>query len=276
MPERTRIDRIGGEWSILNQQITTCQRCPRLVEYCQGIATEKRRAYADHEYWGRPVPNFVAPSGWPRKNGRQSKNKDQQRSLLIVGLAPGAHGANRTGRMFTGDRSGDWLFRALHRGGFANQVTSVARHDGLELIDAAITAVCHCAPPGNKPLPDEIQHCREYLVRTFAICQPKVVLALGKIAWDAMTDFYRQAPEAFWTNPTVARRCQGTSFVKKPFGHGQVVRLGDRWMVGSYHPSQQNTFTKRLTEVMLDAVISQVRELAEPTSVSKRLPADPK
>lgn len=275
MSTSTHIDPSGGAWSLLNQQITTCERCPRLVEYCQGIANEKRRAYADHDYWGRPVPNFVALGGSSKKTGRQPKNKASERSLLIVGLAPGAHGANRTGRMFTGDRSGDWLFRALHRGGFATQATSVARHDGLELIDAAITAVCHCAPPGNKPLPDEIQNCREYLVRTFELSQPKVILALGKIAWDAMTHFYRHEPEAFLRSPKAATGQAHSNLVKTAFGHGQVVRLGDRWMVGSYHPSQQNTFTKRLTEAMLDAVIAQVRELAEPTSVSKLPPADP-
>lgn len=268
MSRRIRPDHSGDAWSILNQQIAACQRCPRLVEYCQSIATEKRRAYADHEYWGRPVPNFVAPHGVPLQNGRSPKKQDQERPLLIVGLAPGAHGANRTGRMFTGDRSGDWLFRALHRGGFASQATSVDRNDGLQLIGSVITAVCHCAPPDNKPLTEEVQNCREYLVRTFELCQPYVVLALGKIAWDAMTNFYRHEPKAFFHTRTEALG-QSLPTLRAAFGHGRVVRLGDRWMVGSYHPSQQNTFTKRLTEAMLDEVIAQVRELAEPNSVSK-------
>jgi uracil-DNA glycosylase family 4 len=167
------------------------------------------------------------------------------------------------------------LFRALHRGGLASQAESIDRNDGLELVDSAITAVCHCAPPDNQPHSDEIQLCREYLVRTFEICQPRVILALGKIAWDAMTAFYREAPHAFQTPLPNATVQPPKSLVKTRFGHLETVRLGDRWMVGSYHPSQQNTFTKRLTEAMLDAVIAQVRELAEWNSVSPpRQPTD--
>ncbi|MBL8853910.1 MAG: uracil-DNA glycosylase [Planctomycetaceae bacterium] len=264
-------------WAELNDEIVACERCPRLIAHCQQVAAEKRRAYEDHDYWGRPVPNLFAPIGSVDQSSHSGASKasfaptgtiETSRSVLIVGLAPGAHGANRTGRMFTGDRSGDWLFRALQRGGLASQATSVDRNDGLTLIDLAITAVCHCAPPDNKPLPEEVQNCREYLVRTFELCQPNVILALGKIAWDAMTNFYRHQPEAFLRTSTVAFG-QAPSTPKAVFGHGRVVRLGDRWMVGSYHPSQQNTFTKRLTEAMLDAVIAQVRELAEPNSVSK-------
>ncbi len=268
----------GAEaWTELNHEIVACERCPRLIEHCQQVAAEKRRAYEEQNYWGRPVPNLFSANGSIDPLSRSSSGKaasartgttETSRSVLIVGLAPGAHGANRTGRMFTGDRSGDWLFRALHRGGLASQATSVDRNDGLNLIDSAITAVCHCAPPDNKPLTEEVQNCREYLARTFELCQPQVILALGKIAWDAMTNFYRHEPEAFWRTPTAAFG-QTLPTLKAAFGHGHVVRMGDRWMVGSYHPSQQNTFTKRLTEAMLDAVIAQVRELAEPNSVSK-------
>lgn len=268
----------AGAWELLNQHITACERCPRLLEHCQRTSAEKRKSYQDHEYWGRPVPNLFSPnnqsSSSPNKTSRGSRGtpaeSDQQkadtaRRVLIVGLAPGAHGANRTGRMFTGDRSGDWLFRALYRGGFASQPTSVHRHDGLELVEAVITAVCHCAPPGNKPSREEILNCREYLVRTFELSQPKVIFALGKIAWDAMMAFYQERPQAFSRSPQpTASRSRPSG--KVAFGHGQVVRLGELWMVGSYHPSQQNTFTKRLTEAMLDTVVAQVRELADAAS----------
>lgn len=289
-------------WVRLNQVITACERCPRLREHCQRTSAEKRKSYQAHEYWGRPVPNLVSPNEPSRPpldssaRGRQAtrgasleSKAATMRRVLIVGLAPGAHGANRTGRMFTGDRSGDWLFRALHRGGLASQPNSVDRHDGLELVDAAITAVCHCAPPDNKPSREEILNCQEYLVQTFELSQPRVILALGKIAWDAMMAFYREQPESFWgcSNVTDRRSLRagrvaleaGAGPLERPmttgrsplsrkvaFGHGQVVRLGERWMVGSYHPSQQNTFTKRLTEAMLDAVVAQVRELADAAS----------
>ncbi len=216
----------------LNSQIIACERCPRLREYCREIAQTKRRAYADWEYWGRPVPNFgVAPA-----------------KLLIVGLAPAAHGANRTGRMFTGDRSGEWLYRALHKAGFANQATFERADDGLSLIDCAITAVCHCAPPDNKPLPDEIVNCREWLTKTIDITRPHVLLALGQIAWKiAIAECRRRE----WYAGAVPK-----------FGHGAKVALTDgRWLLGSYHPSQQNTFTGKLTEPMFDAVFAEARRL---------------
>ena len=221
-------------WNRLNQQIGACDRCPRLREHCESIAKVKRRAYQDFEYWGRPVPNFGDPDA----------------KLLIVGLAPGAHGANRTGRMFTGDRSGEWLFRALHRADFANQPSSVDLDDGLELYNCAITAVCHCAPPDNKPMAEEVDNCREWIDTTFQLTPGKVLLALGQIGWKAILD---QAIERGWHT---GRRPK--------FGHGAEVALAeDRWILASYHPSQQNTFTGRLTEPMLDAVMARARELME-------------
>lgn len=222
---------ITKEWQALQQQIVACEKCPRLREYCQGIAQTKRKSYSAWDYWGKPVPNFgVAPT-----------------KLLIVGLAPAAHGANRTGRMFTGDRSGEWLYRALHRAGFANQGHSEDVRDGLHLIDCTITAMCHCAPPDNKPTPDEIENCREWLTQTFALTQPRVVVALGGLAWKAVLDHLR-ATKAF------------TPKKLPDFAHAAEVAIGEgRWLLGSYHPSQQNTFTGRLTEAMLDAVFTRAR-----------------
>jgi uracil-DNA glycosylase family 4 len=219
-------------WKSLSSKIVACERCPRLRDWCRQVAQEKRRAFAEWEYWGRPVPNFGAP---PAK-------------LLIVGLAPAAHGGNRTGRMFTGDRSGDWLYRALHRAGFANQATSIDRDDGLELANCAITAVCHCAPPDNKPTNDEIANCRQWLVETIELAKPKVFLALGQIAWRAVVE--------------EARRRAWYSRALPKFSHGALVPLADdHWLLGSFHPSQQNTFTGKLTEGMLDAVFEQARKL---------------
>jgi uracil-DNA glycosylase family 4 len=219
-------------WDQLNEQIISCQRCPRLVEHCEKVAREKRRAYADWDYWGQPVPNF----GDPRAR------------LLIVGLAPGAHGANRTGRMFTGDRSGDWLFRALHKAGFANQPHSTTAGDGLKLVDCAITAACHCAPPDNKPTTDEVYRCHPFLQQTIDQLPARVFLALGQLGWKAMLAEAKR--RGWWTG-------------KQPkFGHGAKVKLAeDRWLLGSYHPSQQNTFTGRLTEAMLDSVFRDARRL---------------
>lgn len=218
-------------WSALNDRIINCQRCPRLREHCLAVAQEKRRAFADWDYWGRPVPNFG----------------DRQARLLVVGLAPAAHGGNRTGRVFTGDRSGDWLYRALFKAGFANQPTSQARDDGLQLVDCAVTAVAHCAPPANKLLPDEIEHCREWLETTIDLLPVEVFLALGQVAWKAVVD---QAVHRGWLS---GRRPQ--------FGHGAAAELPDRrLLLGSYHPSQQNTFTGKLTEAMFDAVFSQAKD----------------
>src|SRR5262245_33778700 len=151
-------------WTNLNRRIVACERCPRLRDYCRQVAADKRRAFAQWDYWGRPVPNFGSAKA----------------GLLIVGLAPAAHGANRTGRMFTGDRSGEWLYRALHKSGFANQAKPSNTRDGLKLIDCAITAVCHCAPPDNKPLPEEIASCRQWLIETIDLAQPRVLVALGQ------------------------------------------------------------------------------------------------
>ncbi len=220
------------DWNALNARITSCQACPRLRRYCRQVGDEKRRAFAEWDYWARPVPNFgLAPA-----------------RLLIVGLAPAAHGANRTGRMFTGDRSGEWLYRALHKAGFANQADSTSRDDGLALIDCVITAVCHCAPPDNKPTVEELANCRPWLAQTIDLVQPRVFLALGQIAWKGVL--------------AETRRRAWQSGKQPKFGHGAIAPLaGGRWLVGSYHPSQQNTFTGKLTEPMFDAVFVRVREL---------------
>lgn len=221
-------------WELLNQRVVSCEKCPRLIEHCHEIAKTKRRAYQDDEYWGDPVPNFGDPNG----------------KLLVVGLAPGAHGANRTGRMFTGDRSGDWLFRALHKAGFANQAESTGLEDGLILNGAAITNACHCAPPDNKPTRDEIENCREWFRSTIELLPVQVFVGLGQVGWRAVVDFARD---------------QGWHSGKLPkFSHGAELKLGDgRWLIGSFHPSQQNTFTGRLTEAMLDEVFNKARQLVD-------------
>ncbi|HEX5104380.1 MAG TPA: uracil-DNA glycosylase [Pirellulaceae bacterium] len=219
-------------WETLQWRIVACRRCPRLRDYCRQIGAEKKRAFADWDYWARPVPNFGSPPA----------------PLLIVGLAPAAHGANRTGRMFTGDRSGEWLYRALHKAGFANQPSSRERGDGLELRDCVITAVCHCAPPDNKPLLNEIANCREWLTTTIDLVQPRVLLALGGIAWKAIVS---EARARGWHSGRVPS-----------FGHGAKHALADgRWLFGSYHPSQQNTFTGKLTEPMFDSIFATARRL---------------
>jgi uracil-DNA glycosylase family 4 len=219
-------------WKTLNRRIEKCERCPRLVEHCRQIAREKRRAFLDWDYWGRPVPNFGDPKA----------------ELLIVGLAPAAHGANRTGRMFTGDRSGDWLYRALHKAGLANQPVATSRDDGLNLINVAISAVCHCAPPDNKPTKPEVANCSQYLCKIFDILPVRVIVALGQIAWRGVLD---EVFDRGWL-----------SGLRPKFGHAECVELRDnRWLIGSYHPSQQNTFTGRLTEPMFDAVFQRAQEL---------------
>ncbi len=219
-------------WQRLQEAIVQCDRCPRLRRHCRQVAREKRKAYQDWIYWGRPVPDFGSP----------------QARLLVVGLAPAAHGANRTGRMFTGDRSGQWLYRALHRAGFANQARSESRRDGLQLLHCAITAACHCAPPQNRPTAAELANCRQWLEQTMALVPFRVVVALGQVAWVAVLRYARQ---------------QGWLSGPRPrFAHGARVPLGqERWLLGSYHPSQQNTFTGRLTEEMFDQVFATAREL---------------
>jgi uracil-DNA glycosylase family 4 len=213
----------------LNCELVECRRCPRLVAWREQVAREKRAAFRDWDYWGRPVPGFG----------------DRRARLLILGLAPAAHGGNRTGRIFTGDRSGDWLFASLHRTGFANQPISVHRDDGLNLSDCYITAPVKCAPPDNKPLLEERANCAPWLQRELALLNGiRVVVALGSYAWD------------------VALRHLGPMRPKPRFGHGAEVALpNDRVLLGSYHVSQQNTSTRRLTESMLDAVFIRVREL---------------
>ncbi|MBM82469.1 MAG: uracil-DNA glycosylase [Planctomycetaceae bacterium] len=222
------------QWNELNAHIVACDRCPRLLEHCQKIAREKRKAYLDWDYWGKPVENFGDPKA----------------DLLVVGLAPGAHGANRTGRMFTGDRSGDWLYRALHRVGFANQAESTDRDDGLKLINCAITNACHCAPPDNKPTREEIANCRDWFDQTISLLKPKVFLALGQIGWRAVID---QAKHQGWYEGKIPK-----------FAHAASVQFASgHWLLGSFHPSQQNTFTGRLTKEMLDAVFDEARRLLD-------------
>src|SRR5437763_1857171 len=221
---------------VLNQEIVSCRKCPRLVKYREKVAREKRRAYRDCEYWGKPVPGFG----------------DGQAQLLILGLAPAAHGANRTGRMFTGDRSGDFLYAALHKAGFANQPVSENREDGLRLENVYISATCRCAPPENKPLPSEILNCRAYLERELEILKPKAVLALGKIAWDAYLEILKQ-------RGAIASR----SLYK--FAHGAEAEMaaGFTRLFGVYHPSQQNTQTGRVTPTMYAAVFRRIRRFLE-------------
>jgi len=209
--------------------------CPRLVEWRERVAREKRASFAGERYWGRPVPGFGDPGA----------------RVVIVGLAPAAHGGNRTGRVFTGDRSGDWLFASLHRTGFANQPTSVARDDGLVLTDAYVAAAVRCAPPANRPTTDERQRCLPYLVRELALLRRlRVVVALGGFAYEAV---WRALGDAGVALPRPRPR----------FGHGAEVALADLTLLCSYHPSQQNTFTGRLTEPMLDAVFSRARTLCD-------------
>ncbi|MBI4787970.1 MAG: uracil-DNA glycosylase [Chloroflexi bacterium] len=210
----------------VNQQIVACARCPRLVEYRERVAREKRRAFLDQTYWGRPVPGFGDPHA----------------RVMIVGLAPAAHGGNRTGRVFTGDSSGDFLYAALHRAGFANQPTAVHRDDGLTLADAYIVAVIRCAPPDNKPRPDEIAHCRNYLDRELELLSNvRVIVALGKLAFDN-------------TLAALSRRGIAIPTPRPAFGHNRAYRLGEITLIASYHPSQRNTQTGLLTRAMFDRV----------------------
>ena len=219
----------------LNQTIVACTRCPRLITYCQTVAREKRRAYRDQTYWGRPLPGLGDP----------------QARVLMVGLAPGAHGANRTGRMFTGDGSGDFLMPALYRAGFANQPTSTHRDDGLVLRDLYVAAAAHCAPPDNKPTAAEIANCRPYLVDHLRLLpNVRVIILLGKIGFDALL-----AALAAAGHPLPSPR--------PAFAHLAEHRLGPYTLLCSYHPSRQNTQTGRLTVPMFDAVLAQAHTLAQ-------------
>jgi uracil-DNA glycosylase family 4 len=220
---------------VLRDEIVSCTLCPRLVEYRARVAVEKRRAYRDWDYWGKPVP----PLG------------DADAKLFVLGLAPAAHGGNRTGRMFTGDRSGDFLYRALHKTGFASQPHSVSRDDGMRLTGAYISATARCAPPDNKPLPEELRNCRPYLERELDLLEDvRVVVALGRIAFDAYLTILRD-------------RGVIRSRAAYPFGHQQEFRIapGQPVLLTSYHPSQQNTSTGKLTDVMLTAVFRRARTI---------------
>ena len=220
--------------AVLAERVVACRACPRLVEWRERVAVEKRASYRDQPYWGRPIAGFG----------------DGRARVLVLGLAPAAHGGNRTGRIFTGDRSGDWLFAALHRAGFANQPTSVHRDDGLRLEGAYVTASVRCAPPDNKPLPDERDACLPFLVEELGLlARARVMVCLGGFAWEAALRALRE-------------RSYCPADKKPRFGHLAEAPVGPYTLLGSYHPSQQNTFTGRLTEPMLDAVFARARTLA--------------
>jgi uracil-DNA glycosylase len=221
---------------VLNHEVVACRKCPRLVEYRERVAREKRRAFLDWTYWGKPVPGFG----------------DSGAQLLIVGLAPGAHGSNRTGRPFTGDRSGAFLYKALYEAGFANQPTWQRPHDGLQLYNAYVTAAARCAPPGNKPLPSELLNCRGYLEREIEILRPKAVLALGKIGWDVFLGILKH-------RGTIA------GHVGYRFAHGAEVDFpgAELRLFGVYHPSQQNTQTGLVTPAMYAKVLKRIRTFLE-------------
>lgn len=225
-------------WKTLTAEIVACRACPRLVAWREQMAREKRRAYLDWDYWGRPVPGFGDPMA----------------RLLVVGLAPGAHGSNRTGRMFTGDSSGDTLYAALYRAGFANQPTARHRGDGLKLADAFVTAVVRCAPPGNRPTAEELATCRSFLAREWALIpQIRVIVALGQVAFDGC---WRLLNDLGYELPPLK------------FGHGlhhafHPASTELKHLIASYHPSRQNTQTGRLTPAMLDDIFVLARSLLE-------------
>ncbi len=214
----------------LNSEIIACRKCPRLVEWREAVARAKRKAYQDWDYWGRPVPGFGDPEA----------------RILVVGLAPGAHGSNRTGRQFTGDASGSFLFPALFRAGFASQPESTSRDDGLTLTGLYLTASGRCAPPGNKPTTGELDNCQPFLERELDILRPKVIVALGRIAFDRVLRIFKMPN------------------LRNKFAHGAVFKLdAGHWLLASYHPSQQNTQTGRLTVEMFDKIWQKARELSQ-------------
>jgi uracil-DNA glycosylase family 4 len=229
------MDRVNTVDSVeqIHDDVVACRRCPRLVEWREQVAREKRASFADEQYWGRPVPSLG----------------DAHAELIVVGLAPAAHGGNRTGRMFTGDRSGDWLFRAMRRAGYASQAESVARDDGLRLTGAYVTAAVHCAPPGNRPSTAERDACLPYLERELELfAAASVIVVLGGFAYGVVARLIGLRP-------------------RPKFGHGVEAALpGGRTLICSYYPSQLNTFTGRLTEEMLDAVFSRARAIASTTT----------
>jgi uracil-DNA glycosylase family 4 len=223
-----------------NEQIIACRKCPRLVAWREEVARTKRKAYQEWDYWGKPVPGFGDPNA----------------HVLIVGLAPGAHGSNRTGRQFTGDGSGNFLYPALYRAGFASQSQSIHREDGLKLYDMYITAAGRCAPPGNKPTTEELNNCQPYLEREIGLLKPKVIVALGRIAFERILHIYFPKVDVnvkpVQRHPTLI------------FGHGAVYRLNAvTWLLCSYHPSQQNTLTGKLTIEMFDQIWEKARELID-------------
>jgi uracil-DNA glycosylase family 4 len=223
----------AAELERIVSEVVRCRACPRLVEWRERVAREKIARFADQTYWGRPVPGFGDPHA----------------RVMIVGLAPAAHGGNRTGRIFTGDRSGDFLFASLHRTGYANQPTSVARDDGLRVRDTYVAAVNRCAPPGNRPTPGERDTCLPYLEREIAaLAGLRVIVALGTFAWDGVLGALA----------TLGHRARP----KPRFGHEAEANVGDYRLIGCYHPSQQNTFTGKLTPAMIDRVMHRARALA--------------
>jgi uracil-DNA glycosylase family 4 len=218
----------------LEREIVACRRCPRLVAWREEVARTKRAAFRDEEYWGRPIPGYGDPEA----------------TVVVLGLAPAAHGGNRTGRIFTGDRSGDWLFAAMYRVGMANQPLSRSRADGLRLTGCWVAAAVRCAPPANRPTPAERDNCLPYAVRELELLpHARVILCLGGFAWDAALRIARQL------GAEVPRP-------RPRFGHGAEAQVGELTLIGCYHPSQQNTFTGRLTEPMIDAVLIRANELA--------------
>jgi uracil-DNA glycosylase family 4 len=225
---------VPGSLAALAEEVVVCRRCPRLVEWREVVAANPPRRHRGEDYWGRPLPGFGDPAA----------------RVVVLGLAPAANGGNRTGRVFTGDRSGDWLYAAMHRAGFANQARSEHRDDGLRLIGAYVTAVNRCPPPANRPTPVERDNCLPYLVRELRLLHgARVIVALGAYAWDGALRALREAGEEI---PRPRPR----------FGHGAEAEVGRLTLLGCYHPSQQNTFTGKLTQPMLDAVFARARELS--------------